>query len=68
MRTSSVLIVNMRGITCEVAKNVVLAGVGRITLLDERDASEEDLGANFFLREDEVGQKVSIHVTGLGSG
>lgn len=58
MRSSSVLIVNLRGMACEIAKNVVLAGVGRITLLDGEQVSEADLGANFFLREDEIGQKV----------
>lgn len=60
MRASSVLLVTLRGIAVEVAKNIVLAGIGSITLLDPEDVVEEDLGANFFLREDDVGRKVRI--------
>ncbi|GAA5834452.1 hypothetical protein JCM11251_007012 [Rhodosporidiobolus azoricus] len=46
-----------RGIAVDAAKNIVLAGVGTVTLLDGEDLLEEDLGANYFVREDEVGQK-----------
>jgi len=59
MRTSSVLVVNLRGVACEVGKNIVLAGVGTVTLLDDAEVDEQDLGANYFVREDEVGHKVS---------
>lgn len=59
MRNSSVLLYTFRGVAAEIAKNVVLAGVGNVTLLDGQEVAEEDLGANFFLREDEVGKKVS---------
>lgn len=58
MRTSSVLLYTLRGLAAEIAKNIVLAGVGTVTLLDDQDVSGEDLGANFFLREDDVGKKV----------
>ncbi|GAA6038835.1 hypothetical protein JCM8097_002919 [Rhodosporidiobolus ruineniae] len=46
-----------RGIAVDAAKNVVLAGVGALTLLDGEDLLEEDLGSNYFAREEEVGQK-----------
>ncbi|SGY82412.1 BQ5605_C009g05568 [Microbotryum silenes-dioicae] len=59
MRQAKVLIVNFRSLAAEIAKNIVLAGVGQVTLLDEQNVHEQDLGANFFLREDDVGQKVS---------
>ena len=58
MRSASVLVVTLRGLAAEVCKNVVLAGIGKLTILDDKDISEEDLGANFFLREEEIGQKV----------
>lgn len=58
MRTSSVLLYTLRGLATEIAKNVVLAGIGSISLLDAADVSPTDLGANFFLREDDVGSKV----------
>jgi len=57
MRSASVLVVNLRGIATEVCKNIVLAGVGKLTLLDDKDIAEEDLGSGFFFREEEVGQK-----------
>ncbi|OAV96446.1 hypothetical protein PTTG_26393 [Puccinia triticina 1-1 BBBD Race 1] len=57
MRRSSVLMINLRGISTEACKNIVLAGVGSITILDQNDVSPEDLGAGFFFREEDVGQK-----------
>lgn len=60
MLSSSLLIAGgFRGLAAEVSKNCVLAGVGKITLLDSEDVKESDLGANYFLREEEVGLKVS---------
>lgn len=59
MRGASVLIVTLRGLASEVCKNVVLAGIGSLTLLDDQDVSEEDLGSGYFYRDEEVGQKVS---------
>ncbi|KAA1072368.1 hypothetical protein PGT21_033262 [Puccinia graminis f. sp. tritici] len=57
MRRSSVLMINLRGISTEACKNIVLAGVGSITILDPNDVSPEDLGAGFFFREEDIGQK-----------
>jgi molybdopterin/thiamine biosynthesis adenylyltransferase len=59
MRNSSVLIYSFRGVAAEITKNIVLAGVGNVTLLDEKNVEEMDLGANYFVREEEVGKKVS---------
>jgi len=47
-----------RGLAVDAVKNVVLAGIGSLTLLDGDDLAEEDVGSNYFAREDEVGQKV----------
>lgn len=58
MRNASVLIVTLRGLASEVCKNIVLAGIGSLTLLDDQDVSEEDLGSCYFYRDKEVGQKV----------
>lgn len=58
MRGASVLIVTLRGLASEVCKNIVLAGIGSLTLLDDQDVSEEDLGSGYFYRDEEVGQKV----------
>ena len=58
MRTSSVLIYKFRGISTEIIKNLVLAGIGNLIILDEEIVKEDDLGANFFLREDDLGKLV----------
>jgi ubiquitin-like 1-activating enzyme E1 A len=44
----------------EIAKNLVLAGIGSLTILDPGTVSEEDLGAQFFVSEEHIGQKVYI--------
>ncbi|CAM9463253.1 unnamed protein product, partial [Choristocarpus tenellus] len=51
-----VLIVGLRGLGMETAKNLVLAGPGVVTLVDEEVVSLPDLGANFFLEETDVGK------------
>jgi ubiquitin-like 1-activating enzyme E1 A len=43
----------------EVCKNLALAGVASITLLDHENVTEYDLGAQFFLNEASIGKNVS---------
>lgn len=57
MRNASVLLITLRGLATEVAKNLVLAGIGALTLVDSEPASEEDLGSNYFLRDSDVGSE-----------
>lgn len=59
MLGSNLLVVGFRGVAAEVLKNTILAGVGAITMLDAEDVMEQDLGSNYFLREEDVGLKVS---------
>ncbi|KAL3234635.1 DNA damage tolerance protein RHC31 [Nakaseomyces bracarensis] len=56
MRSAKVLLVNLGSIGTEVAKNVVLSGVGHITVLDSHVVTEQDLGSQFFVGEDDVGK------------
>ncbi|KAI8640063.1 hypothetical protein BD408DRAFT_476878 [Parasitella parasitica] len=53
---ASILIAGMRALSDEVCKNIALAGVASITLLDHGTVTEFDLGAQFFLTEDSIGQ------------
>eukprot|EP01041_Mallomonas_annulata_P006187 gene6187-12532_t len=55
-----VLIVGLKGIGIEVAKNLVLAGPGVVTLVDDEPTELRDLGANFFLAESDVGLPRSL--------
>lgn len=55
MRTAHVLVISMKAVSHEVIKNLVLAGIGAITLLDDETVSEADLGAQFLITEEDVG-------------
>lgn len=55
---ASILIAGIRALSDEVCKNIALAGVASITLLDHETVTEFDLGAQFFLTEASIGQNV----------
>lgn len=44
-----VLVGGMKGTVAEFCKNIVLAGVGSLTLIDDRPVTEEALNANFLI-------------------
>ncbi|CAN6650931.1 DNA damage tolerance protein RHC31 [Trichomonascus vanleenenianus] len=54
MRNSKILIVNLGALAAEVAKNIVLAGIGSLVVLDNKTVDAQDLGANFFLEESDI--------------
>ena len=56
MAASTVLIVGLKGLGVEIAKNVVLSGVKSVTLHDRAPVELADLSAQFFLREGDIGQ------------
>ena len=58
MRNAHILLINMRALANEVAKNLVLAGIGSLTVLDADTVVEDDLGAQFFVSERHVGLNV----------
>ncbi len=61
MRNSTVLILSLRSLAHETIKNLVLAGIGRLIIMDGEEVTEEDLGGGFLFREEEgaVGMEVS---------
>lgn len=58
MRNATICIINLQGVATEVIKNIVLAGIGRLIVIDSNKIAEGDLGAGFFFRDDEIGQMV----------
>ncbi|KAK1560049.1 hypothetical protein Q3G72_021520 [Acer saccharum] len=50
---SHILVCGMKGTVAEFCKNIVLAGVGSLTLVDDRVVTEEALYANFLVQPDE---------------
>jgi len=55
MSRSSVLVSGLKGLGIEIAKNVILSGVKAVTLHDTENVTVADLGAQFFLRETDIG-------------
>ena len=56
LSAAKVLVVGLPGAACEVAKNVVLAGVGRVDLIDEPGA--QAAAGNFLAPHDATGRRV----------
>lgn len=55
MARSNVLVVGMNGLGVETAKNVALAGVKTLTIMDHRAATELDRGSQFYVGAEDVG-------------
>uniref|UniRef100_A0A0A9FJR8 Pco115798 n=1 Tax=Arundo donax TaxID=35708 RepID=A0A0A9FJR8_ARUDO len=48
-----VLVCGMNGTTIEFCKNIVLAGVGSLSLMDDNIVTEDDMNTNFLFPPDE---------------
>jgi len=59
MMKSSALVLGVSGLGAEIAKNVILAGISSITLLDPHPCNSFDLGGNFYLSESDIGATAS---------
>lgn len=53
MRSSTILLLSLRSLAHETIKNLVLAGVGRLIVMDDGVVTEEDLGSGFLFREND---------------
>jgi ubiquitin-like 1-activating enzyme E1 A len=67
MRSSTVLILSLKSVAHEIIKNLVLAGIGRLIVMDDGVVTEDDLGTGFLFREEDgaVGQEVSLFSSGI---
>lgn len=61
MRSSTVLVLSLRSLAHETIKNLVLAGIGTLIVMDDGVVTEEDLGSGFLFREEDgaMGKSVS---------
>ena len=58
--TSKVLIINLDPLAIEICKNIILMGVGTITLADgDTIISYKDYGTNYYINENDIGKKRS---------
>ncbi|KAJ5693409.1 DNA damage tolerance protein rad31 [Penicillium macrosclerotiorum] len=51
IRSANILLITVKALANEVAKNLVLAGIGSLTIIDHEPVTEADLDAQFFLEE-----------------
>ena len=58
LRTADILLINFQALANEVAKNLVLAGIGSLTISDDQFVTDGDLGAQFFISEQHIGMNV----------
>ncbi|KAG6903144.1 hypothetical protein C0995_004691 [Termitomyces sp. Mi166 len=56
MRNATILVVRLKGTATEAIKNMVLAGIGKLVMVDSEEVTEEDLGAGFLFRDEDVGK------------
>ena len=55
LRAARILVAGMRGLGCEVVKNLVLAGVNSLTMLDHENLTKEDGDSQFLAPRDKIG-------------
>lgn len=58
IRTANILLISVKALANEVAKNLVLAGIATLTIVDHESVTEDDLGSQFFVSEEDVGKNV----------
>lgn len=56
MRNVSVLIINFGALGGEIAKNLVLSGIGSLTVMDAHCVKESDLTGMFFVSKEDIGK------------
>lgn len=52
-----ILIIGLRGLGVEVAKNIIVSGPNKVTIFDPNKVGIEDLGSNFYLSMDDLGRR-----------
>lgn len=56
MRNSKILLLNVGAVANEIVKDLVLAGIGSLTIVDANVVSDDDFGAQFFVQEGNEGK------------
>ncbi|KAI0527912.1 hypothetical protein F5B22DRAFT_10375 [Xylaria bambusicola] len=56
IQAANILLISMKALGNEIAKNLVLAGIASLTIVDDQIVTEADLGAQFFLSQENIGQ------------
>ena len=65
LMNAHILLINADAVGTETLKNLVLPGIGRFTVMDEKNVTDADLGNNFFVARSELGLPRAEVVTKL---
>ncbi|KAJ8950505.1 hypothetical protein NQ318_015249 [Aromia moschata] len=57
LRAANVLLIGIRGLGSEIAKNILLSGINSLTILDDGVVTEEDKLKNFLLSQNSIGKR-----------
>ena len=52
------ILISIKAIGTEIAKNLILAGIKSLTIIDHAIVTEDDLEAQYYLRDGDVGLNV----------
>lgn len=61
MKASKVLLVGFSSLNAEIAKNLVLAGVQSIVILENEKVIQEDFGSHLFISPEHFGKNVNYN-------
>ena len=53
----NILIIGLRGLGVEIAKNIIVSGPKNVTIFDPNKVEINDLGSNFYLSEKDIGKR-----------
>ncbi|KAJ8984071.1 hypothetical protein NQ317_006569 [Molorchus minor] len=62
LRAANVLLIGIRGLGSEIAKNILLSGINSLTILDDGVVTEQDRLTNFLLSPDSIGKRIAEEV------
>jgi ubiquitin-activating enzyme E1 len=52
-----ILIIGLRGLGIEIAKNIILTGTKEVSISDKNICQINDLGSNFYINENDINKK-----------
>lgn len=58
--STKILMIGLTGLASEITKNLVLAGINSLTILDWHKVQEKDLTPHVFLTQEAIGKNVFI--------
>ncbi len=62
LRHAKVLVAGINGLGNEVCKNVILAGVDHMTILDHRQLTKDDWEVQFLAKQEDIGKNVRFFI------